>query len=271
MPGPNDPYKYDPSKNPLDPNHSFWQGVRDAAASPTASNIGAAIGTVLLPGPTSFFRSGGFSNVPGLDFVLNPGKYPSSASLLNPTGWNTYASRTQKEQAGTWKNEPYRYQAGDDPVQIAAQNNITPAQLLEANPGGYPFATGQNINLPTWKEAPASTAPATVTPQQINPAQPYGGFTPAKADNTDYANTAAARYYDAAGTPFLQQKRWDPQAKKYVSLGKLMKQGKLDLQGNWNKQSRRQRQAANQQPQQQQAAQDNTLTNSLIKFSVSSG
>jgi hypothetical protein len=39
--------------------------------------------------------------------------------------------------------------------------------------------------------------------------------------------------------PFLQQQRWDPEAKKYVSIGRLLKQGKLDLQGNWHPKGKR--------------------------------
>jgi hypothetical protein len=231
------------------------------------------IGNVLVPGPTAAYRfvqSGGFENVPGLDFFLNPDKYPSSASLLNAQGWNTYNTRKAKEAAGTWTNEPYKYTDTDDPVTLAAQNGISPQQLLDANEGGYPFSVGQTVNLPTWKELPASTAPAATTPQQpATPAlAPGASVTAPGPRNTDFSKTRAAQYYAAAGTPFLQQQRWDPQRKKYVSVGKLLKQGKLDLQGNWHK---RRKGGGGGQQQKAQAAQDNTLTNSLIKFSVGSG
>jgi hypothetical protein len=274
-------------------------------------------------------------------------------------------------------NNPFQYQyrPQDDPLTVANQFNVTPQQLLAANPGGTPFSVGQTIKIPQAPQAafqykqpigpqpapqPAtpslvnqgvppsvvnamnpSTAPATIpqnrgnpgiqmnmnlskelqaqitsgmapdtvpsavlsllnaTPQSMaaagyvldpatktwnkpggeaatppgtyDPTKPFGGFSPAGSDNTDYANTAAARAYAAAGTPFLQQQRWDPQARRYVSLGKLLKQGKLDLQGNWHRRRRGGGGGGGRQAQQAQAAQDYTLANSMINFSASSG
>jgi hypothetical protein len=254
MPGPNDPYEY--SDNPFSAKHPFWQSIRTAANSPTASTVGQVIGTALLPGPTLFFNNGGFSNVPGLDFVLNPDRYPKNASLLNPTGWNTAITRREKEQAGVWKNVPYQFAKGDDPVSISSQYGITTQQLLEANPGGYPFNIGQTLNVP----------------QQTQTPQPAQAAQPAPANNSDYANTRAAQEYAKNGTPFLDQMRWDPQRKKYVSLGRLIKQGKLDIRGNWRKSTNRQRQGQGNRPQQQaEQKQDYTLANSFITFGVGSG
>lgn len=250
---------------------------------------------------------------------------------------------------------PYLYKPQDTPLTVANQFGVTPNQLLAANPGGYPFSTGQAIQIPAanpyqysapigpqpapgpagsppagygpnaFAPAPQNrmvndpketrSAPATVgnfgfsptagmrnilyrlaqgedvnmpeaqrtavesfltggAPQPaFDPSQPGGGFAPAPADNSDYANTRAARYYAAAGTPFLQQRRWDPQARRYVSIGRLLRQGKLDLQGNWHKRSRRQvRNAAIERKQRNvQQAQDFTLANSLISFGAASG
>jgi len=252
---------------------------------------------------------------------------------------------------------PYKYQSDDSPLTLADKYGITPTQLIDANPGGYPFSTGQTINIPQFGPAmgnqgvagptmygppkpagitgtppvgygPQSTpqtnygynvnqrgrgfgqptpqniygplgvpyaelprpgfaaipqlpsgAPATTTTGAgsiLDPSQPYGGFQNLNgSDGTDYANTKAAQYYAAAGTPFLKQKRWDPQAKKYVSIGKLIKQGKLDLKGNWHRQSNRQRATnnaqRNRQWQQEKGQQDYTLANSLISWGVSAG
>jgi hypothetical protein len=254
----------------------------------------------------------------------------------------------------------YQYQPQDDPLKVAEQFNVTPQQLLAANPGGTPFSTGQTIKIPpavqaafqynpagnnqtlggntpssptlnliqslgtpqpsltpNWQDraalgvengyepqsylniikrlgrgedvnmspeqrqfiegvfttpaARAAQAQATgQPPTAYDPTKPYGGFTNDDPGNTDYANTKAAQYYAAAGTPFLQQQRWDPQAKRYVSLGKLLKQGKLDLQGNWHRR-RRGGGGGGRQQQQAQQAQDYSLANSLINFSASSG
>lgn len=241
----------------------------------------------------------------------------------------------------------YQYKPEDDPITVANQFNVTPQQLLAANPGGTPFSTGQTIKIPktlqavmqyeapptlleqwqnkkepapTWQDraalgvengyepqsylniikrlgrgedvnlspeqrrflenalntpaaqaAQAAQAAATgQTPGAFDPTKPYGGFTNDDPANTDYANTKAAQYYAAAGTPFLQQQRWDPQRKRYVSLDKLLRQGKLDLQGNWHRR-RRGGGGGGRQAQQAQASQDYTLANSLINFSASSG
>jgi hypothetical protein len=194
-------------------------------------------------------------------------------------------------------------------------------QLLNANPGGSPFVTGQNINVPFQYAAPIGPQPApSVGPQPVigpalppvqpppagygpgavtvQPSSTYGtddswyaptataqlspaaqpGIQAPPVGNTDYANTRAAQQYAANNTPFLKQMRWDPQARKFVSLGRLIKQGKLDLKGNWHKRSKRQKAtaAANNraqavQQQAQEAAQDYTLSNSFISFNVSAG
>lgn len=259
---PDDPYKYEsPFVSAM--NYRAPQAAKDALGT---------VAKILVPGPAAlvnFFQQRPLQKTPGFDFFLNPTAYPAGTSFLDPVAWNTYETRKEKEQAGTWKNQPYQYQANDTPVSVANQYGITPQQLIEANPGGYPFSQGQSINLPQQMQVPQQAA----QPQALDETKPYGGFTPAKPDNSDYANTRAAQYYAAAGTPFLKQLRFDPQTKKMVPIGKLIKQGKLDLQGNWHKQSKRQRvtAAANRNHAQQQSQQDHTLTNSLITFGVSSG
>lgn len=42
----------------------------------------------------------------------------------------------------------YNYQPTDNPLTVAEQFGTTPQQLISANPGGYPFSTGQTINVP---------------------------------------------------------------------------------------------------------------------------
>jgi hypothetical protein len=76
---------------------------------------------------------------------------------------------------------------------------------------------------------------------------------------------------NSSNANFLSELRWDPQARRYVSIGRLLKQGKLDLKGNWRRQSRRQRQTAKPKQQQEQRQQDFTLANSMISFGGSSG
>jgi hypothetical protein len=44
--------------------------------------------------------------------------------------------------------QTYQYQATDNPADLATKLGTSPQQLLNANPGGYPFDTGQTINVP---------------------------------------------------------------------------------------------------------------------------
>jgi hypothetical protein len=163
-------------------------------------------------------------------------------------------------------------------------------------PTGYGPGAFQQMAAPVVQTPYLSSergAPGTLSSQYgtddswYRPAAPAGqvaaGIQPTPAGNTDYSQTQAAQNYAAAGTSFLNQMRWDPQAKKYVSIGRLLKQGKLDLKGNWRKQSKRQKMAKSierrnqpapvQQVQQQveEKRRDYTLANSLITFNTASG
>lgn len=57
----------------------------------------------------------------------------------------------------------------------------------------------------------------------------------------EFANTKFMQQYAAQGTGFYDQKRWDPDTKKFVRIGDLMRQGKLDAKGNWYGQRREKR------------------------------
>jgi hypothetical protein len=43
---------------------------------------------------------------------------------------------------------PYTYKSDDTPVSLAQQWNVPPSAVIQANPGGYPFETGQTIYQP---------------------------------------------------------------------------------------------------------------------------
>lgn len=232
---------------------------------------------------------------------------------------------------------PYLYKPEDSPLTVANQFGITPNQLLTANPGGYPFSQGQQINIPAANpyqySAPIGPQPPTLLQQRmaqpvttppvsrlgtpygpnyraqpsINPppsgaygtddswyapAAPAAGTTPQTPGGTTSPvapTLAGGDFYgyerdpetgrsvrvikNSASSNFLNELRWDPQRRRYVSIGRLLKQGKLDLKGNWRKQSNRQRRnAAIERKQQIQTQKDDfTLSNSLISFSASSG
>lgn len=205
----------------------------------------------------------------------------------------------------------YQYRPEDTPVTLADQFGVTPQQLIQANPGGFPFSVGQQIRVPTFQySAPIGPNPAVTDPgrgtmlpsnpmgsvqnanlamrgrgyqppgtyaqseqgvpastgygtddswyrttaqanaaaaaqQRINQGLPppnqgptgnlnngYGGFqNKGGADNTDFNQTAAAQYNAANNIPFLNQKRWDPKRRKYITVGQWLKQNRRGGRG----------------------------------------
>lgn len=163
-----------------------------------------------------------------------------------------------------------------------------PAPLLTTPPPGYgpnayqPTPTGYGTD-DSWYQTPAQAAAAnqaaanlangTTTTTTPTPAPGSGDFYGYERDPETGRSVRVVK--NAATSNFLNELRWDPQARKYVSIGRLLKQGKLDLKGNWRRETKRQRQgkaiARNQQAQQQQKAQDYSLANSFITFNTASG
>lgn len=67
---------------------------------------------------------------------------------------------------------PYQYQSNDSPLTVASQNGLTPQQLIDANPGGYPFSTGQTINIPQAQSFQGNLFPSLMQPSTnplVNP------------------------------------------------------------------------------------------------------
>jgi hypothetical protein len=228
---------------------------------------------------------------------------------------------------------PYQYKPDDDPVTVAQANGITPEQLIQANPGGYPFSAGQNINIPMlpplvqnninqrgrgyggpyqygttaapsllqqridqgqqqgqllttrpqsrlganygpgYQMQPSINPPPSstygtddswyrpATPVVTTPTSPTGNQNSGGPDNTDFANTAAARYNAANNIPFLQQSRWDPKRRKYISVGQWLRQNRRGGRGRGG--------GGKKPPEQKQ--QEFTLTNSFLDFNISAG
>jgi hypothetical protein len=76
----------------------------------------------------------------------------------------------------------------------------------------------------------------------------------------------------ANGDNFLNELRYDPDRKKYVQIGKLMREGKLDKQGRWHKKPRRVRRGGGNQPVAQGAETGPTFTGfGVVNFGASSG
>jgi len=73
------------------------------------------------------------------------------------------------------------------------------------------------------------------TVDQIIQTQTGGAGGGGGAGNNDFMNTKFMQQNVANNVAFENQLRWDPQRKKYVQIGKLIREGKLDKQGHWHK------------------------------------
>lgn len=187
-----------------------------------------------------------------------------------------------------------QYSAPIGPQPLQGPQPFTGPQPAPTPPVGY----GPNASFPTpritptgygtddsWYRTPQQTASANAAMTNIQngtTAVPAGGIStpvPGSGDFYGYerdpeTGRSVRVVKNASTSNFLSELRWDPQARKYVSIGRLLKQGKLDLKGNWRKKSRRQRMTDNinrKKEQQQTQQQDFTLSNSLITFGASSG
>jgi hypothetical protein len=54
------------------------------------------------------------------------------------------------------QSNSYKYRTNDIPITVANQFGIPPSSLLAANPGAFPFSTGQTINVPYGPPKPFS-------------------------------------------------------------------------------------------------------------------
>ena len=103
----------------------------------------------------------------------------------------------------------YRYRPEDDPTTVATQFGITPSQLIQANPGGFPFSTGQTINVPRNNTPFQYGAPVFNTPPTAMFQNPPANLGALNTGVQQYANPAAVG-------PFPQN---------YQQAQKLIRQG----------------------------------------------
>jgi hypothetical protein len=69
--------------------------------------------------------------------------------------------------------QTYQYQATDNPADLATKLGTSPQQLLNANPGGYPFDTGQTINVPYFDTGSRNQFPYVYNATKSDPFDDY--------------------------------------------------------------------------------------------------
>jgi len=101
---------------------------------------------------------------------------------------------------------------------------VTPSQMV---------ANGYTLNQQSgqWVLSGANTTgPGTL---------PGGQGGASTAGSTDFTNTGFMQNYIQKGTAFTEQKRWDPERKKFIKIGQLINEGRLDPRSSRLKRSRR--------------------------------
>jgi LysM repeat protein len=206
------------------------------------SHIQSANNGMLVPPPT-----GSFINIPKLaqaqaDYYNKPKYYdsekfgapitsPQMAAAGNPSGYTTNSFTGPNGQVNTAELIANIQNSPEAPTTVPAgvlsslTINGAPAtpQAMEAN--GYTF----NQATQSWVLKGSQAA------LSLGGGGGNGG-------SAEFNNTGFMQRYNALGTPFLEQKRWDPTTHKFVSIGKLLKQGKLDLKGHFHPRGNKQNQ-----------------------------
>ncbi len=106
----------------------------------------------------------------------------------------------------------YQYKPGDNLSNLSNQYGVTEQQILQANPGGFPFSTGQVISIPS--HLPGLNATSNLQNQPLQPAaQGYGLGPPRMTQPYAYAASPAgtlptlnpAAFAGGLASPYQQQ------------------------------------------------------------------
>lgn len=168
------------------------------------------------------------TNTPYWQLATQQPQSPVSAVPMNQAGmpsygWNSYASQFTNTNAQAQANDIAVGQTLDSLNNGQLPQSIS---LYSFNNLRNP-ETGQKFTHKDMMENGYSFNPVTGS-YTLGQGQQQQQKT-AGPGNTDYSKTAAAQQYAANNTAFVDQKRWDPVSKKYVRIGDLINQGKLDV------------------------------------------
>lgn len=153
--------------------------------------------------------------------------YPQPTPLTQSAGASAYSANSFTNQAGQVNTAelvpalvnqltsgalpPIPFQAQGKLINPQTGQPITDSELQQM---GYNY----DQRTQTWKAGNQQTA--------------GGGQQQGQGGGGEFANTKFMQQNAAQGTSFLNQLRYDPSTGKYAKIGDLIKQGKLDLQGN---------------------------------------
>lgn len=176
------------------------------------------------------------------------GRVPQQPGQNAPTGYGPYWQQNQPGVITPTQNTTPTGQAGIAQWQSEA-HNVTTQFSSQAFPPSISAGAVQYIRNPETGR-PLTSQELGLMGYTFNPATAsyvfsgegggggqggglLGGNTAGSLPDTDFTRTGFMQKYIQQGTPFVQQKRWDPKRKKYVPIGQLLNEGKLGLQGQW--------------------------------------
>lgn len=260
MPKKTTPYTYKQEDNPIDLAKRFAIPP-DALLSANPGGYPFDAGQVInIPQTSPYFQSEKAPTSPTWSGLIPNAFEPQYNQALNMAGVPVVGGVSGSTQVGT-------------PISIYARNMAQ--QYGVSAPVGYgPYwqqKAQQRANAPSYFTTEKQGAPSIYGTDDswyapAAPVQTQTGIQPTPAGNTDFNMTQAAQYNARNNIPFLQQKRWDPQRRKYITVGEWLRRS----QGQHRRDRRARNQANNAQAQEQQQV-DYTLANSLVSFGVSAG
>jgi hypothetical protein len=212
-------YKVTKSDNALSPY------LAPRLTYPQGSYIGAAPQNYITPYTMSTgTQASGLAGQYGASSAMYPPADPRAQYSGRSTNYNAsqYGPTLPPMRSGTAPQSPLLSPTGYGvPAQIQAgfsqpHAGQSPGQAMQGT-----FAWRERFLAKNLGTAPAGTS-------ALNAPPPAAAVVP----QSDFMKTNFMQYNTANNISFENQLRWDPSSKKYVKIGDLLRQGKLDLQGN---------------------------------------
>lgn len=176
------------------------------------------------------YRPGGITGKPPVGYGPQQARPATPGVPMNQAGYPSYSPVGIAAQAQAQAND------------LAVQNTITSLQAGVLPPNISSYAANNLVNPTTGQKfTPQDLAisgysfnPATgqytlTGAQEILAQNKSPNVNPNGGGGSDFSNTASQQYYAANGVAFQNQKRWDPERKKFVKIGQLLKEGRLDI------------------------------------------
>lgn len=196
---------------PTQPNNQ-WAGLPSGAV-----NIAGSLPSPSVPRPYPLYNQTTKPSVPTGSF----------------SGWNAQNAAVQNRvlSPNTGMQTYLNSERGISPQALQMGIGSTPSPTGSFSPQAAEFYVMQRIaNGQAVSQAEAEAAMNLLTKQGLMPAgqTTQAAGTGQTIQSTDFTNTGFYQQYQAQGTSFENQLRWDPERKQYIKIGRLINEGRLD-------------------------------------------